>query len=225
MDEMRGETYRVGVEHTEPERWVAYVFDLPGCFDSASTAAEATARIPEAIQRYFAWRQRHGNGPGSPDVVEAEVVEVLDTDGRLRPTSLGVVHEVWAFFEDDRRPLSETDVEEFLTVLGYSRTDLLSSLPSFITDEIEKILLHVGSAEWWYLDRLELAFPKAKLSQDVLDRLDQVRSITARVLPGLVGREEIIVKDEESWSPRELVRRMTWHERDHTEQLVNMLAG
>lgn len=221
---MRDEKYRVGVEHTEAERWVAYVFDLPGCFDSGSTAAEATARIPEAIQRYLAWRRRHATRPTSPDTVEADVVEVLETDGRLRTTSLGVIHDVWAFFDDDRRPLAKTDVEELLTVLDYSRTDLLSSLPASIDDETQKILFHVGSAEWWYLDRMGLALPKA-LSHDALSRLDQVRWVSKRVLPGLVGREEIIVKDGETWSPRKLARRTIWHERDHTEQIVNMLAG
>ena len=224
-DGIRGEKYRIGVEHTEPGQWVAYVFDLPGCFDSGSTAAEATAHIPEAVQAYFTWRQRHGDSASPPDVVASEVVEVLDSDGRLRTTSLGVVHDVWAFFDDDRRQLNKTEVEEILRLLDYSRRDLLASVPPSVTDEMGKILLHIGSAEWWYLDRLGLAFPKAELSHDVFSRLDQVRSITTRILRELVGSEENVVKGGETWSPRKLVRRTIWHERDHTQQLVNMLAG
>jgi predicted RNase H-like HicB family nuclease len=151
-----------------PGSGVAYVFGLPGCFDSGSSSAEATARIPEVIQAYFAWRRRHGNGTELPDDVETEITEILDADGRLRTTSLGVVHDVWAFFDDDRRPLTNTEAEDVSRLLAYSRTDLLASVPAAVTQEDEKILLHVGSAEWWYLDRLGLAFPKAELSDDVM---------------------------------------------------------
>lgn len=219
---MRGEKYGIGIEHTEPGRWVAYVFDLPGCFDSGSTAAEAAAHIPEAIQAYFEWRRRHGDNATPPGDVGSEVVEMLDADGRLRRTSLGVIHNVWAFFDDDRRPLTNTDVEEILKLLEYSRMDLLASVPSSVTGEIGKILLHIGSAEWWYLDRLGLVFPEADLSDDVFHRLDQVRAITRRILPGMVGREDFVVKMGETWSPRKLVRRTIWHERDHTGQLIHL---
>jgi predicted RNase H-like HicB family nuclease len=220
MNECR--KYRIGVEHAEPGKWVAYVFDLPGCFDSGSSSAEATARILEVIQAYFAWRRRHGDVSKPPDDFGAEITEVLDTDGRLRTTSLGVVHDVWAFFDDDRRQLANTEAEDVSRLLAYSRMDLLASVPSALTEETGKILLHVGSAEWWYLDRLGLASPKAELSDDVMHRLDQVRSTTRQILPGLVGRDEIVERDGETWSARKFVRRVIWHERDHTQHLASL---
>ena len=44
--------YRVGVEDMEPDNWVAYVFDLPGCFSSAHTQSDAVEGISTAIKNY-----------------------------------------------------------------------------------------------------------------------------------------------------------------------------
>lgn len=123
--------YRLGVEHTEPGHWVAYVFDLPGCFASGASAAEGTARIPEVIRAYFLWRKDHGNSAELADGVETEITEVLDANGRLRTTSLGVVHDVWAFFDDDRRPLAKTEAGRLAApcVLGGGSVGLGPSCP------------------------------------------------------------------------------------------------
>jgi hypothetical protein len=86
-------------------------------------------------------------------------------------------------------------------------------------------LKHVGGAEWWYLDRLGLAFPKAEVPADPFERLQAVRSHLTQVLPGLAGSREVRGVDGELWSPRKLLRRAAWHERDHVAHIRKLRWG
>jgi hypothetical protein len=82
----------------------------------------------------------------------------------------------------------------------------------------------VGGAEWWYLDRLGLAFAQKDVPDEPVDRLEKVRNHLVMALPGLVGDDRVVTPNGEGWSARKLVRRALWHERDHTHQIAR-LAG
>jgi hypothetical protein len=43
------------------------------------------------------------------------------------------------------------------------------------------------------------------------------------VLPGLEGKHQVVGVDGEFWSPRKILRRALWHERDHTEHIKKLL--
>jgi hypothetical protein len=94
--------------------------------------------------------------------------EVFHIDENFAVTSEG--YEVNAWFQDDWKPLSAVEVTIGIELLSMSRADLLSTVDDLGQDSLnfkppgEKwsiggILKYVASADWWYLDRLGMAFP------------------------------------------------------------------
>ena len=90
---------------------------------------------------------------------------------------------------------------------------------------IAGIVKHVGGAEWWYLDRLGLAFPRDEVPADPFERIAAVRAHLIKVLPDLVGWQQVVGVDGELWSPRKLLRRACWHERDHNDHILRLRQG
>lgn len=88
---------------------------------------------------------------------------------------------------------------------------------------IAGILRHVGNAEWWYLDRLGLAFPRPEQPYETFEWLEKTRARMTEVLPELVGSKMVLGTDGEFWSPRKILRRSAWHERDHTQHILKLL--
>ncbi len=209
-------------------RWVAYVPDLPGCFASHRDREAAIAAIPAAIEAYRKWCAGHGlhvSGLSGPMVVD-EVIRAWDYEDD---------YEVNAFFASDRPPLTTDELPEIERLLEASHTDLLVTVeglePADLLTEfpgerwpIAGILGHVANAEWWYLDRLGLAFPKSAVPEDPFERLDAVRAQTLASLPALVRRTGVVTMAGETWSSRKVIRRTLWHERDHTEHILKLRA-
>jgi hypothetical protein len=52
-----------------------------------------------------------------------------------------------------------------------------------------------------------------------------VRTRLAEALPNLEGMSKVVGKDGEFWSPRKVVRRALWHERDHTFHILKLLQN
>ncbi|MEW6569045.1 MAG: DinB family protein [Chloroflexota bacterium] len=219
--------YIVCAEETD-RRWVAHVPDLPGCFASHRDREAAIAAIPAAIEAYRQWCAGHGlhvSGISGPMVVD-EVIRAWDYEDD---------YEVNAFFASDRPPLTAEELPEIERLLQATRADLLSSVEGLDADDllaefpderwpIAGILGHVANAEWWYLDRLGLAFPKSQIPEDPFERLDVVRSHMLASLPTLTKRTGIVTMAGETWSSRKVVRRALWHERDHTEHILKLRA-
>jgi hypothetical protein len=161
-------------------------------------------------------------------------------------------YEVESFFLYDWKPLTDEDIQHSLKLLSWSRDDLLmtvgvqqqtktglivdySALPLRISQEkldqsypgerwsIAGILNHIGGAEWWYMDRLGLAFPQAEVPKNPFERLAKVRAYLLAVLPTLVNVQKVVGIDGEFWSPRKMLRRAVWHERDHTTHIRKLL--
>lgn len=218
--------HHLGVEDIEPGHWVAFALDLPGCYSSGPTADEAAAGAPACISAYVAWRIQHGYPLA---LAEADTdVEIAGVFHSFR-TSGGYI--VNAFFEDDRRPLLLQEVQDALQLLDYSRHDLLAvieQIPSQILDQpianevqgsIAGILGHIAGAERWYLESLGAVAERSRMPEDQLDRLEWVRAEMRAQLPRLVGCAALVDRTGESWSTRKVVRRMLWHERDHTQPI------
>ncbi|HOP06580.1 MAG TPA: DinB family protein [candidate division Zixibacteria bacterium] len=223
-------TYRIGVEDIEPRHWVAWVFDLPGCYSKAVNREDAIAGVPSRIADYFDWLASHQNQPGKPPGdIEVEIAESFQSF-----VSEGD-YIVNAFFEDDRRPMNPDYVEHIRSLLGFTRNDLTrlvdgisaeqrqTPVPGEVQGTIDGILKHVAWAEWWYFDSLNLAFPQEEMPQDVLRMLDRVREHTLRQLPLLTNNDTLTERMGERWSARKIVRRTLWHERAHTEQIIRYL--
>jgi predicted RNase H-like HicB family nuclease len=221
--------YHLGVEDMEPGKWLAWVFELTGCFSRGSSESDAIAGARPAVEGYFEWVGRHGRPMRrSDDEVEIEVAETFYSYASEND------YLVNAFFEDDRRPLTDVDAEEGLWLLGCTRRDLAAVLdriprerferpiPGDAFGSLEKIAEHVATAEWWYFDRLGMAFPWAELPEGLGEKLEKVRAQTVELLPKLVGDGRIVERRGERWSARKVLRRALWHERVHTWQLARL---
>ena len=159
---------------------------------------------------------------------------------------------VESFFLHDWKPLTDEDIQHGLKLLSWSREDLFmtvgarlqtktgllvdySAVPLLISQKkldltypgerwsIAGILNHIGGAEWWYMDRLGLAFPRAEVPENPFERLSKVRAHLLAVLPTLVNVQKVVGIDGEFWSPRKVLRRAVWHERDHTIHILKLL--
>ena len=223
--------YRIGVNDIEPSHWVAWVFDLHGCFSKAGTHDEAVASVPEAIAKYFRWLESHGHPVSAP-----KDFDVLLTE-EIRSQALKDGYFANALFEDDRRPLDAGDINEIRQLLSYARRDLDALIDKIPADRMDRviegevrtsirgILNHIATAEWWYFDRLDMAFDRKEFTKDISARLERSRGHTISMLSALIGMEQIVEKRSEKWSARKILRRTLWHEIAHTGQIKRYLES
>jgi hypothetical protein len=67
-----------------------------------------------------------------------------------------------------------------------------------------------------------LAFARGDLSPEPLDAIQQVRQKLLSVLPALSNQPGVVALAGEVWSARKVLRRTLWHERDHTQHILNL---
>lgn len=224
--------YRTGVNDIEPGNWVAWVLSLDGCFSRGATRDDAVEGVPDAVAAYFRWLQHHDPGFVPPDeAIEFTVAE--DIRSQVLPDGFFAN----AFFDDDRKALTADDVARIRRLLGYTRRDLMSVISRISPEQMDRpiegevrgclrgVIRHVASAEWWYCDRLDLAFDWEDMPSDTLLSLEKTRAHTLSLLPRLVGYERISEKRSEKWSARKLARRTLWHEIVHTRQIDRYLQA
>jgi uncharacterized damage-inducible protein DinB len=230
----------VGLENGYEGRTLAWALEHPGCFAYGRDRAEALENIAAEFIRYKDWIAAHTPdswlaGADQPLVRLSEVWEVylLDSDYR-RVESGGKTVNAW--FSSDWLPLTRLDIERGMQLLRFSRKDLLEAVGGISTEELDRerpgerwslrgILGHIASAEWWYLERLDLAgIPREQLPEDVFARLEVVRSRLVEVLPQLEGAERVRGKMGEWWSPRKVLRRAVEHELDHIGHIRKLLG-
>jgi ferritin len=75
------------------------------------------------------------------------------------------------------------------------------------------------------MDRLGLAFPRADVPEEPLARLEKVRKYFNKVLLELEGVKQVVGVHGEFWSPRKVLRRALWHERDHVDHIRKLVAS
>ncbi len=234
--------FEIGIENNVEGRSQSWALDHPGCFAYGQDGNAAFIAMSEAIIEYSTWIAGHRGGPGwlddlsklGPGGVDLSLVESWDVytiDSNYEPAQEG--YEVNAWFRHDWKPLTSQDLEQAMQLLAWSREDLLGAVHGLDQATLDAphpgerwsitgILQHVGGAEWWYLDRLGLAFPREQVPIDPHERLSKVRVCLEETLPSLVGIEKVVGVDGEFWSPRKLLRRSVWHERDHTQHILKI---
>jgi hypothetical protein len=228
--------FNIGLENNFEGRSMAWVLGHPGCFAYGKDNEEALAAAPAAIQAYTSWVGSHTEHNWLP--VEEPGIRVADswecyTIGEdFELSSEG--YEVNAWFRDDWKPLTAEEVARGLLILAWQRVELLETLKDLSEEVLERrypgerwnisgILRHIGGADWWYMDRLGLAFPRQEVPTEPFERLEKVRAHLIMALPGLVGSMQVLGIDGEFWSPRKLLRRAAYHERDHIEHIQKLL--
>ncbi len=230
--------FRAGIENNnEGIRSIAWILEHPGCYAYGENEQEAITNSANAVREYANRISQEGES-WLPRDVEIELhVEQVWTDYQINKEFDRVESDGYGvdpFFEHDWKPLTGTDVERGLKLLAWSRADLMTVIERLtpaqwtIKKEGERwdiagIVNHIGGAEWWYLDRLGLAFPKAEVPKEPLERLKKVRALMNKLLPTFKDLRQVVGVDGEIWSPRKVLRRALWHERDHTEHIRKVL--
>jgi len=234
--------YSIGLENGTEGRSQAWVLGHPGCFAYGTDGPTALAAVPQAIHDYRAWITDHSSESWL-DATESERSErdeyrlegtwecySINSDFELVQDG----YEVNAWFRHDWIPLSMEDIRRGLLLLSWGREHLLKMVRQLSVDILERtypkerwsiagILKHIGGAEWWYMDRLGLAFPREGVPEDPFDRLKKVRERLVETLPGLAGSKQVVGISGEFWSPNKLLRRAVWHEYDHIAHIRKLL--
>jgi predicted RNase H-like HicB family nuclease len=232
--------YSVGVEDVEPNHWVAYVLALPGCFSAARTKDQALSGVSSAVKNWFDWSQHHSGlndeimGGFPADSYAVGSIEAF----RSHPSREDSNYLVNAFFEDDARPLTVSEIQDNSELLIYTRQDLTEAVMDIDPDlfnqpipgdarfgTINGILKHIAVTEWWYCDRLGLVEDWSALPDEPFEALEVARANTFFRLPDLADDDRVVELMGERWSGRKLLRRALWHERDHTEHIRKILTA
>jgi DinB superfamily len=228
--------FKIGLENNTEGRSQAWVLAHPGCFAYGSNGSQALQAVPQAIHDYQAWISAHTTESWFTyfgiDYQLEETWECYTINDAYELAQEG--YEVNAWFRHDWMPLSSDDIQRGLLLLSWGRQELLKVIGGLRKEVLERpypgerwsisgILKHIGGAEWWYMDRLGLAFPRSEVPEDPFQRLEKVRTLLESVLPSLVGNIQVIGVSGEFWSPRKLLRRVVWHEYDHIAHIKKLL--
>lgn len=228
---------RIGIENNnEGYRTIAWAVEHPGCFAYGMDTESALSVMQKTVQDYTTWIASH-EPPWLDAVQEALVVEDTWLDYNIDESYDRVEEGGYAvepFFLYDWKPLTGSDIERGLKLLTWSRIDLLDTITRLDAERLARtypnerwniagIIGHIGGAEWWYLDRMNLAFPRDQVPKEPLERLEKVRSVLIETLPRLEGSQQIVGVQGEFWSPRKILRRAVWHERDHTAHIRKLI--
>jgi hypothetical protein len=230
--------FRVGIENNnEGYRSIAWALEHPGCYAYGPDSDQALDNLLPAVQEYAAWieqREPAWFDPQEPELILEETFNDYDISAEMDIVEKGE-YSVEPFFQFEWKPVTGYEMENALKILAWCRDDLLSLLQSLTPGQwafkgegerwdVAGIVRHIGGADWWYLDRLGLAFPKEEVPKDPLERLEKVRACMLEVLPGLVDVKQVTGQDGEIWSPRKVIRRSAWHERDHIDHIQKVLG-
>ena len=231
--------FKIGLENNAEGRSQTWVLGHPGCFAYGSNGAEALQAVPKAIQDYSQWIADHtseswftSDDAGQNDYHLEETWDCYSINSDYELVQDG--YEVNAWFRHDWIPLSAEDIRRGLLLLSWGRDELLKIVSDLSAETLERtlsgerwsisgILKHIGGAEWWYQDRLGLAFVRQDVPEEPFERLKKVRLNLVGLLPGLVGSTQVIGISGEFWSPRKLLRRAVWHEYDHIIHIRKLL--
>ena len=232
--------FHVGIENNNDDRSIAWALNHPGCFAYGRDSEEAQRNFLPAARDYAAWIARHGES-WLDEEIEVSVEETFDayfiTSSFARVEGGPDTYMVESFFLYDWKPLMPHEMERALKLLAWSRADLMRLVEGLAPEKLEQtypnerwnikgILRHIGGAEWWYQERIGYPFPEreAEIPADPFERLAVVREHFTALLPRLEGVSRVVGLEGEIWSPRKVLRRALWHERDHTEHIRKLLA-
>ena len=231
--------FHVGIENNnEGSRSVAWALEHPGCYAYGKDADVALAAFPAALRAYSNWISLHELSWLHIQNIDVSVsgvwnsYSVNDKFDRVESGENSSAVEAW--FQYDWKPLTDEEIERALKMLTWSRIDLIKAITGLSSERLDKtnvgerwsingILRHIGGAEWWYMDRLGRAFPQAELPKTPMERLEKARAAFLEMLPQLKGVKQVVGLEGEFWSPRKVLRRTLWHERDHTEHIRKLV--
>lgn len=235
-EQVSAATYDVYLEESANGATLALILDLPGCFASGASREQALEHLQQALTDYHAWLRQHDDY--TPEVHGPFVFDIKET---FQITYDGE-YEINSFFLPDAEPATEEDIEWALALMGWQREDVLERVSGLSNDaldwkpthasdalSIREHLDHIAQAEIWYMGRLDEQPPRivvADLPGPTLDRFQRVRQaavMRVKTYPKDL-RGKVFTHHGEQWSLRKALRRAVWHERDHLNQIDEVLA-
>jgi hypothetical protein len=233
--------FQVGIENNNEGRSIAWALEHPGCFAYGMKGAAAATNLEGALNKYASWILRHEPNTWlsfNENEIEIEIngtwdVYYINDDLDLSTELDG--YSVDSFFPYDWKPLTTIEIKRALDMLAWSRNDLLKTVHGLSEAKLNQtyagerwsingVLGHVGGAEWWYLERLGLAFPRTDAPGDPIAWLEKVRKHFNAALFNMDGLKQVVGVDGEFWSPRKALRRALYHERDHVDHIRKLIA-
>ena len=228
----------IGLENNNENRSIAWSLEHFGCIGYGEDGQSAVLAMARAVPEYIQWMESHTTKPWfNPADIDIRLVDIHDD--YFIDKAFNVVPEgsklVKAWFKTDWKPLTQEDVEHVLQLISWSRMDLLDTI-SPLTDEqldrryegeiwsIREILAHLARSEWWLFSNIDRAHDISLMPEDAFERLIYERAMVVNTLPDLIDVKQVVGKEGEFWSPRKVVRRLCWHERDHIQHIHKLLA-
>ncbi|HEU0013924.1 MAG TPA: hypothetical protein VFQ45_09590 [Longimicrobium sp.] len=208
----------VGLEQAPGKRLSAWALNVPGASGIGWTAEEAVADLELELGDWI--RFFHSAGEPVPD--EDEEIE-LAVDEWLLADEPEPDHPVPVIFDCDLEPLTRQDVERGLQRLGEMRRRLLARIRHEREDVLERRagngktvrenLEELARMHWWTLSRLG-ASPMAEVPEKTVARLDTSMALVVQTLTMLPDekRAQLLVLDNQEWTPRKVMRRLLWLE-------------
>lgn len=222
----------IALEGKYEGKYIAWALDYPGCFGYGLIEEEAIINFPKDFLAYQSWINfKAGNESWLKDLSNFDI----HLQERFKNFENSKNKVVCSWFQNEESPLNLTEIDQAIRILNWSRKDLLDlwqMIPDTVMFQefegerwtVNEIFRHVANAEWWYLDRLGLSdCSKDMLSTDPLMRLAQVRANLINVLPELEKKQIVTEVEGEIWSPRKIIRRACWHEKDHLVHIQKII--
>lgn len=229
---------KIGLENGLEGRFVAWALEHPGCYAFGSDGPSAVIAMGRAVPEYAEWIASHTRDSWfDPEQMDLRLVDTWNTyyiDKNYERDPGGL--EINAFFLHDWKPLTSVEIDRGLQLLSWTREEMLHLLDGLSDAELDNrlegerwsirgIQAHLGTAEWWFLSRFGQAeVERGDLPKDPLARMESMRRRLREVLPTWAQQELVLGVSGELWSPRKVLRRAVWHERDHIGHIRRLLS-
>lgn len=234
--------YDVFLEVDASGRCMAHVPAFPGCVVRESSREAALLALPNAVESYLGWLQRHGEQVDHVSRPISFRVAGLNADtGPFDPGDQA------ALFPWETGALTLEEMARTSQLAAYNRADLLALVrplsrsvrkwkPGPDEMSIDQVLRHIGNSEQWYVSRLvppdtlpaqwsdDEALPTLtflKMTRETVER--RLRQLSDEELGQVFTPTHFTEKEGEPWTARKVMRRWLEHEREHTAHIAHIV--
>lgn len=221
--------YSVTLEWDEPDVYLAWVHELPGCIAYGVSQKEALAKVPEAIERFRDWLRTAGEAI-PVDQISFSTVEKVSSAEKTSGVLL-----TW-----DEEPLTPEDWTRIERWLQHSRHELLDVLEDMREDQLEiaardgartiaRQLRHIATVEFmyalWTFDLRAKQGIRALLEWTRQMAVTRMRALAEQRDQWLTVAEWAGTEHPEPWTARKAARRLVYHELWHLRSIRRLLQG
>ena len=224
---------RVALEYGVGGRILSWALDFSGCFAYGQSDADVMMNFARNLLAYEAWINLHADQPWFNLInLDFRIDEVYKPENSSR---LAGSSKPMAFFEDDRRALTQDEVQQALAVYCWQREELLAGL-EFLPEAayaraehrtgktISAMISQMAQDFYDILAALRIPLPPFPSKDESLAQLDFTSELVRGTLPACVGVEAISEVGGELWSPRKGMRHLLWRQREGIEQIKAMVG-